>query len=39
MSPKNEHAFFGHALGPPQLADGLEALQVIDEFLDVDHRP
>jgi len=26
-------------LGPPQLADGLEALQVIDEPLDVDHCP
>jgi hypothetical protein len=26
-------------LGPAQLADGLEALQVVDEVLDVDHRP
>jgi hypothetical protein len=27
------------ALRPTQLADGLEALQVVDEVLDVDHRP
>jgi hypothetical protein len=27
------------ALRPSQLADGLEALEVVDEVLDVDHRP
>jgi hypothetical protein len=26
------------ALGPSQLADGLEALEVVDEVLDLDHR-
>jgi len=29
----------GDALWPSQLADGLEAFQVIDELLDVDHCP
>ena len=29
----------GYTLGPSQLADGLEALQVVDEVLDLDHRP
>jgi hypothetical protein len=28
-----------YALGPSQLADCLEALEVVDEVLDVDHRP
>ena len=29
----------GDALRPSQLADGLEAFEVVDEVLDVDHRP
>jgi hypothetical protein len=29
----------GNALGPAQLADRLETLPVVDEVLDVDHRP
>ena len=29
----------GDALWPSQLADGLEAFPIIDELLDVDHRP
>ena len=29
----------GYTLGPAQLADRLETLQVVDEVLDVDHRP
>jgi hypothetical protein len=28
----------GDALGPPHLADRLEALSIVDEVLDVDHR-
>jgi hypothetical protein len=28
-----------YAFGPAQLADGFETLQVVDEVLDVDHRP
>ncbi len=28
-----------YAVGPAQLADGFQALQVVDEVLDVDHRP
>src|SRR6266545_2745612 len=29
----------GDALGPAQVADRLETLHVVDEVLDVDHRP
>ena len=29
----------GYRLGPAQLADRLETLQVVDEVLDVEHRP
>jgi hypothetical protein len=28
----------GYTLGPAQLADRLEALMVVDQVLDVDHR-